>query len=188
LNEIELIHGLRQKDEDSFRWLVENYRNRVFGTILNIVQEKNDAEDAAQEVFIQVYESIIDFKEESSLSTWIYRIAVRKALDKLRRKKTRQRLNQWLPELMSSEKKENVEFDHPGITLENKEKANALFKAINALPEKQKIAFTLIKVQGMSYDEAGSILQQSIKAMESLISRAKANLQKQLERHYERSK
>jgi RNA polymerase sigma-70 factor (ECF subfamily) len=188
LNEIELIHGLRQKDEDSFRWLVENYRNRVWGTILNIVQERNEAEDAAQEVFIQVYESINGFKESSSLSTWIYRIAVRKAIDKLRRRKTRQRLNQWLPGIMADEKKENVEFDHPGIALENKEKANALFKAVNALPEKQKIAFTLIKVQGMSYDEAGMILQQSIKAMESLISRAKLNLQKQLEQYYKRSK
>jgi RNA polymerase sigma-70 factor (ECF subfamily) len=188
LNENELIHGLRQKDEDSFRWLVENYRNRVFGTILNIVQEKDDAEDAAQEVFIQVYESINRFKEESSLSTWIYRIAVRKALDKLRRRKTRQRLNQWLPGSASNDKKENVEFDHPGINLENKEKANELFKAINALPEKQKIAFTLIKVQGMSYDEAGMILQQGIKAIESLISRAKVNLQKQLEQYYKRSK
>ena len=189
MNEIELIHGLRQKDEDSFRWLVENYRNRVFGTILNIVQEKNDAEDAAQEVFIQVYESIQNFKEESSLSTWIYRIAVRKALDKLRRRKTRQRLSQWLPGIVTDEKKENVEeFHHPGITLENKEKAMVLFKAINALPEKQKIAFTLIKVQGMSYDEAGWILEQSVKAMESLISRAKANLQKQLEHYYKRTK
>ena len=188
MNENELIHGLRQKDEDSFRWLVENYRNRVFCTILNIVQDTNEAEDAAQEVFIQVYESINGFKEESTLSTWIYRIAVRKALDKLRRRKTRQRLNQWLPGFSSDEKKENVEFDHPGISLENKEKANVLFKAINALPERQKIAFILIKVQGMSYDEAGLILQQGIKAMESLISRAKMNLQKQLENYYKRSK
>lgn len=188
MNENELIHGLRQKDEDSFRWLVENYRNRVFGTILNIVQDKNESEDAAQEVFIRVYESIHGFKGEASLSTWIYRIAVRKALDKLRRRKTRQGLNQWFPGLVSNEKKENTEFDHPGIALENKEKAGVLFNAINALPEKQKIAFTLIKVQGMSYDEAGRILQQGVKAMESLISRAKLNLQKQLEQYYKRSK
>ena len=189
MNENELINGLRQKDEDSFRWLVENYRNRVFGTILNIVQDKIDAEDGAQEVFIQVYESIQGFKEESSLSTWIYRIAVRKALDKLRRRKTRQRLNQWLPGIVTDEKKETAEeFHHPGIALENKEKASVIFKAINSLPEKQKIAFTLIKVQGMSYDEAGMILQQSIKAMESLISRAKVNLQKQLEYYYKRIK
>ena len=185
MNENELIKGLRQKDEDSFRWLVEHYRNRVFGSILNIVQNKVDAEDAAQEVFIQVYESISEFKEESALSTWIYKITVRKAIDKLRRRKTRQRLNQFFPGLFHDEIKEtHSEFHHPGIALENKEQANALFKAISSLPEKQRLAFTLIKVQGMSYDEAGLILRQSIKAMESLISRAKVNLQKRLEKFY----
>jgi RNA polymerase sigma-70 factor (ECF subfamily) len=189
LNEKDLINRLRQKDEESFRWLVEHYRNRVFSSILNIVQNKVDAEDAAQEVFIQIYESISEFKEESSLSTWIYKIAVRKAIDKLRRRKTRQRLNQFFPGLLHDEGKEtHSEFHHPGIALENKEKASALFKAISSLPEKQRLAFTLIKVHGMSYDEAGLILQQSIKAMESLISRAKVNLQKRLEKFYRASK
>ena len=189
MNENELINGLRHKDEDSFRWLVECYRNRVFGTILNIVQNKNDAEDAAQEVFVQVYESIGEFKGESSLSTWLYKIAVRKAIDKLRRRKTRQRLNQFFPGLLHDEGREtHYEFHHPGIALENKEKARVLFKAISSLPEKQRLAFTLIKVQGMSYDEAGLILQQSIKAMESLISRAKVNLQKRLEKFYRATK
>lgn len=188
MNEKELIIGLRHKDENSFRWLVENYRNRVFGTIVNIIQNTNDAEDAAQEVFIQVYESIQHFKEESSLSTWIYKIAVRKAIDKTRRKKVRQKINHWLPGLLTEEKKENTaEFYHPGIALEKKEKAAVLFKAIGSLPEKQRLAFTLIKVQGMSYDEAGKILQQSIKAMESLVNRAKINLQKKLEQYYKTS-
>jgi len=71
-------------------------------------------------------------------------------------------------------------FLHPGITLENKQKAAVLFEAISRLPEKQKVAFTLIKVQQMNYEEASAIMEQSIKAIESLISRAKQNLQKQL--------
>ena len=95
LNEKELIEQLRQGKEPAFRWLVENYRNRVFHTVLNILQDTKEAEDAAQETFIKVFESIRSFKEESSLSTWIYRIAVHKALDKTRRRKTRQRLHQW---------------------------------------------------------------------------------------------
>jgi RNA polymerase sigma-70 factor (ECF subfamily) len=162
---------------------VENYRNRVFHTVLNILQDSEEAEDAAQETFIQVFESIGSFKEESSLSTWIYRIAVHKALDKLRRRKTRQQLHKILPWWMPDEKKSAL-FQHPGIAAENKEKAAVLFKAIESLPEKQKLAFTLIKVQGMNYEEACEILQQNIKAVESLISRAKVNLQKQLEQYY----
>src|SRR5258705_6258462 len=185
LNEQELIEQLRQGDEPAFRWLVENYRNRVFHTALNILQDTKEAEDAAQETFIQVFESIRSFKEESSLSTWIYRIAVRKALDKIRRKKTRQRLHQILPWWMPDEKKStDISFQHPRIVAENKEKAAVLFKAIESLPEKQKLAFTLIKVQGMNYEEACEIMQQNIKAVESLISRAKMNLQKQLEDYY----
>jgi RNA polymerase sigma-70 factor (ECF subfamily) len=185
LNEQELIQQLRQKDEQAFRWLVENYRNRVFHTVLNILQDTKEAEDAAQETFIKVFESIRSFKEESSLSTWIYRIAVHKALDKLRRRKTRQRLRKVLPWWMPDEKRSSDEiFHHPGIVAENKEKASILFKAIEALPEKQKLAFTLIKVQGMNYEEACELMQQNIKAVESLISRAKGNLQKQLEDYY----
>src|SRR6185503_1421831 len=99
--------------------------------------------------------------------------------DKLRRRKTRQQLHKILPWWMPDEKKSSL-FQHPGIAAENKEKAAVLFKAIESLPGKQKLAFTLIKVQGMNYEEACEILQQNIKAVESLISRAKVNLQKQL--------
>jgi len=185
LDEQELIQRLKQADEPAFRWLVDNYRNRMFHTVLNILQDTREAEDAVQEAFIQVFESIAGFKGESTLSTWIYRIATRKALDRLRRKKTRQKLQQILPWWMPEENKAKSElFYHPGINLENKEKAAVLFQAIRSLPEKQQLAFTLIKVQGMSYEEACSIMEQNIKAVESLISRAKINLQKQLEAYY----
>lgn len=185
MNEHELIQRLRQRDEPAFRWLVEHYRNKVFHTILNIVQDTAEAEDAAQETFIQVVESIDRFRQESSLSTWLYRIAVRKALDKTRRKKIRQRLQAVIPGWMPDEKKSGTgEFHHPGISLEQKEKAAVLFRAVQSLPEKQRVAFTLIKIQGLSYEEAMAILQQNIKAVESLVSRAKANLQKRLEQYY----
>jgi RNA polymerase sigma factor (sigma-70 family) len=70
---------------------------------------------------------------------------------------------------------------YPGVALDKKEKAAILFRAISTLPGKQKVAITLIKVQGMNYEEASAIMNQNIKAIESLISRAKQNLQKQLQ-------
>ncbi len=185
MNEQELIQKLQSGDEPAFQWLVETYRNRVFHTILNIMQDNSDAEDAAQEVFMQLFQSIVRFKGESALSTWIYRIAVSKALDKLRRRKTRRRLSQWIPWWMPEENKSNTtDFYHPGITLDKKEKAAILFKAIGRLPEKQRIAFTLVKVQGMNYQEVSVIMSQSIKAIESLISRARQNLQQRLKSIY----
>jgi RNA polymerase sigma factor (sigma-70 family) len=187
LNEQELIEQLAQKNESAFRWLVEHYRNRVYHTALNIVQDPKEAEDIAQETFIKVFESIKKFKQESSLSTWIYRITVHGALDKIRRKKTRQRLQNIVPWWMPAENKSSGSaFYHPGIEAENKEKAAILFRAIETLPEKQRIAFTLVKVQGISYEEAGYMLNQHIKALESLITRAKLNLQKKLESYYKK--
>ena len=183
MQETELVQRLRQKDEAAFKWLVEAFRNRVYSTALNILQDTADAEDSAQEVFIQVYESIQGFKQQSSLSTWIYRITVRKALDKLRKRKTRAQLGKLLPWWMPDERKSSeVDYYHPGISFENKQKAAILFKAIRALPEKQRGAFSLIKVQNMKYEEVSAIMQQSIKAVESLISRAKQNLQIQLQK------
>lgn len=185
MNEQELIHELRLGNEAAFRWLVNHYRNRVYSAVLNILQQEEEAEDAAQETFIQVFESVRNFKQESSLATWIYRIAVRKALDKLRKRKFVKRLQVILPWWMPEEKKKNGNvFIHPGILAENKEKAGVLFNAIRTLPDNQRVAFTLIKVQGMGYDEAAEIMQQSVKAIESLVSRAKANLQKMLASYY----
>ena len=185
MNEQELIQQLKQRNESAFRWMVENYRNRVHSTVFNILQDREEAEDVAQETFIQVFESINSFKEQSSLSTWIYRIAVRKTLDKIRRQKTRQKLNHLIPWWMPNEMKSaSSSFNHPGILIENKEKAAILFKAIKLLPEQQQLAFILIKVQGMNYEEACTILQKNVKAVESLISRAIVNLQKQLAEYY----
>lgn len=185
MNEPEIIHLLKQGNEPAFRWLVENYRNRIFNSVLTILQDKAEAEDATQETFIQVFESIHTFKEAASLTTWIYRIAIRKALEKIRRKKTRQRLHKVLPWWMPEEKKSSEAFfQHPGVAAENKEKAAVLFKAIASLPAKQQLAFTLIKVEGMTYEEACTVMQQSVKGMESLVSRAKVNLQKKLENYY----
>ncbi len=181
MNEQELIKQLVQKSETAFKWLVESYSGVVFNTILNILHDETEAEDAAQEVFIKIYESIGSFRQDAALSTWIYRLAINKALDKTRRRKTRERLHQVIPWWMPGENKTGkTTFIHPGILLEHKEKAALLFKAIDGLPEKQKIAFTLIKVQGMKYEEVSKIMDQQIKAIESLISRAKQNLQQKL--------
>lgn len=173
---------LRQGDEQAFKWLVERYRNLVYHTVLNILQNGDDADDAAQEVFIRVFQSINQFRGESAFTTWLYQVSVRKAIDILRRRQRRTRLRQWLPGWMPDEKKSmDTPFCHPGVEYDNREKAAILFKAISRLPEKQRIAFTLVKVQGLSFAEAAAAMQQHIKAVESLVTRAKQKLQQQLQ-------
>ena len=185
--EKELIASLKQGEASAFKVLVENYQDRVYYSVLNILHNAAEAEDTAQETFIQVYESISGFKEESSLATWIYRIAIRKALEKIRKHKNRQRLHSIVPWWMPSEEKSvDAAYLNPGINNENKEKATIILKAISELPNNQRVAFTLIRVQGMKHEEASEIMQLSIKAIESLLSRAKENLKNKL-KHYHNS-
>ena len=185
VNEAELISGLRQGDELAFRWLVNSLSHRIHHTVLNILQDRDDAEDVLQETFIQIHGSIVSFKGDSKLSTWVQKIAIRKALEKLRKRKTRQRLHAIIPWWMPEEKRSiDVVEMNPGIAAENKEKATALYRAIGQLPEKQQLAFTLIRIQGMKYEEATEIMGLGIKAIESLVSRAKENLKKNLEQYY----
>ncbi len=180
MNEHELIQQLRHGDEAAFKWLVDNFQDKVYNTALGLVQNEKDAEDVAQEVFIQVFRSIKNFKEESKLSTWLYRIAVGKALDLIRSKKSKKRFG--LMHRLTGEENEPVrdipDFHHPGIVLEKKENAARLFKAIRQLPENQKTAFVLHKLENLSYEEISRVLHTSLPAVESLMHRAKINLQK----------
>jgi RNA polymerase sigma-70 factor (ECF subfamily) len=111
------------------------------------LQNAEDAEDTAQDVFIQVYESIASFKEESKFSTWLYRITVSKALDHLRKKKRKKRFA-FVQSLYNNNDLmiDPPDFFHPGISMEKKENASMLFKAIEKLPPNQKTAFVLNKM------------------------------------------
>lgn len=182
-----LIERLKQGDEAAFKEIVETWQNMVYNTALGILQNEEDAEDVAQEAFVQVYESIKSFKAQSKLSTWLYRITVSKSLDHLRRKKRKKRFA-YIQSLFGASGEtviEKPDFNHPGIVLDNKERAAVLFKAIDQLPENQKIAFTLHKVEGLSYQEISDVMKTSVSSVESLMHRAKNNLKKLLEGHYE---
>jgi len=183
LTEFELIEGLRKGDEAAFRYLVDTYQDRVYNTAMGIVQSAEDAEDVAQEVFIQVFRSIGAFKAESKLSTWIYRITTTRSLDLLRSRKSKKRFG-FIQRLLGENNEpvqEIPDFNHPGIQLDRKENAARLFKVIGKLPENQKIAFTLHKLEDLSYQEVSDVMGTTVAAVESLMHRAKQNLRKLLE-------
>ena len=182
MTEQELLLGLRNKEEAAFKELVSLYQDRVFNTALGFLQNQSDAEDISQEVFIQVYRSIHQFKEESILSTWIYRITTTKSLDLLRSRKRKKRFG-FFTSLFGEDNKpiyEPQDFNHPGVLQENKEDASQLFKLVNELPENQRKAFILNKVEELSYKEIAEILQTSEAAIDSLLQRAKQNLRKKI--------
>lgn len=158
----------------------------VYNTSLGIVQNAEDAEDITQEVFVQVYQSVNSFKGDSKFSTWLYRITITKSLDHERRKKRKKRFA-FVKSLFGDENQIIIhppDFHHPGVALDKKESAAALFGAIAQLPENQRIAFTLHKVEGLSYQEVSEAMDTTISSVESLMHRAKTNLRKFLEDHY----
>ena len=181
-----LVEQLKQGNESAFKNIVETWQNMVYNTALGIVQNAEDAEDIAQETFVQVYQSIGSFKGESKFSTWLYRITIAKALDHERRKKRKKRFA-FVKSLFGEESQVVVhppDFHHPGVVLDKKEDAAVLFNAIAQLPENQKVAFTLHKVDGLSYQEVGEVMKTSVSSVESLMHRAKTNLKKKLEEYY----
>jgi RNA polymerase sigma-70 factor (ECF subfamily) len=186
-SETELIEQLKKGDEAAFRSIVEQWQDMVYNTILGIVQNETEAEDLAQDVFIKVFEKISSFKGDSRFSTWLYRIATTTALDHLRSKKRKKRFG--FLQSISGDGGETVQvadFHHPGVNLDNKERAAVLFKAIEALPENQKAAYTLHKLEGLSYRDVSEVLNTTVSAVESLMSRANQNLRKELETYYNR--
>ncbi len=182
MTEQELLFALRNGDEPAFKELVIRFQDKVFNTALGLLQQHTEAEDIAQEVFIQVYRSIKQFKGDSLLSTWIYRITVTKSLDHLRSKKRKKRFG-FLISLVGNDNRpvyEPEDFNHPGVQQENKENASLLFKMIDQLPENQRTAFILNKVEELSYREIAGILNTTESAVDSLLQRAKLNLRKKL--------
>ncbi len=185
MTEPELIQGLLAKKEEAFRFLIESYGDRVHNTILSIIQNKEDTEDLTQEVFVEIYNSISKFKGESQLYTWVYRIATTKALDLLRKRKAKKRFA-FITSIFSNEEDEMEigDFNHPGIIIENKERAKILFDAMNKLSDNQKAAFTLSQIENLSYKEIAEVMKLSVSSVESLIFRAKSNLKKILKDYY----
>jgi len=175
-----IIKNLQEGNEEAFRQLVENYQNMVVNTCFGLVHNKEDAEDIAQEVFIEVYRSVKNFRSGAKLSTWIYRIAVNKSLNYIRDNKRKKGF------LNIGEKNhggvvplaEGKEI--PGYELENIQRAKMLHEAIDSLPENQKVAFTLNKYEELSYQEVSQVMEVSLSSVESLIHRAKKRLQKKL--------
>jgi len=190
MTEHELLIKLQSGHESAFKTLVETHKKRVFNTILTIIQDFEEAEDVAQEVFIEVYQSIGKFRGDSKISTWLYRIATTKALEHIRKKKTAKRFA-FFTSLFGESNEilfESADFIHPGIILEQQENSKVLFKAINQLPENQKVAYTLFNIEGLSYQEITEIMEISLPAVESLLFRAKTNLRKLLGNFYKNKK
>ena len=171
-----------------FAILYHRFSKVVYNKCFGFSKNKEEAEDLTHDIFIRLFVKLKTFKGNSKLSTWIYRIATNKCLEFIRKHNTKKRFaflqNISGNELPLDRTNYFTEINHPGIQLENKQTSEMLFKAINQLPEAQSIVFTLHKVDDKSHDEISEILNKSVSSIESLMFRAKRNLQVILEDFY----
>jgi len=169
--------------QPSLQELYDLHSNMVYNLSLNYLQNASDAEEVTQDVFVKVHQKIDSFKGNSTIKTWIYRITVNKCLDFIKAKKRKKRFGFHIPIIWGQD--DNVvagasDFNHPGVLMEDKEALERVFGKINELPHNQKTAILLKSVEGMSQKEIAAVLEISVKAVESLLSRGKVSLKKKL--------
>lgn len=180
----EIIHLILNGDKDKFRLFVEQYQQMVFRTCMGYVHNKDDADDLTQEVFIQAFQALEGFRQRSSVSTWLYRIAINASLNKVR-KNSKNFLFWQLDDIFGSEKSEHPAIDiaddeNPENIIIREEHRTWVRKALDSLPENQRTAIVLSKFDDLSQREIAEIMKTTEGAVEALIQRAKANLRTKL--------
>lgn len=173
-----LVDRVKNGDREAFTTLMERYQQKVFQTSIGFLHNQADAEDLTQEVFIKAYKSLKSFRGESSFGTWIYRIAVNRAINQLRKDKLRA-----LTGPDASEAEHPVADTNADEPLLRKEQKEQIKRALNKLNNAQKKAFILFYYQELSMKEVAEVLKLSPKAAESLLFRARKSLQKELGRN-----
>lgn len=175
LNDNELIRKISQRDLTAFQELVERHKTFVYNTCYKLIGNDQQAEEAAQDVFFQIYRSAGSFRHQSKVSTWIYRIAINRSLNIIRKNKKMR----WIKSLTDMEV-EASKGEEPGKILEQKELKYLLKIAVDSLPEKQRTVFILNKYENLTSSEIAEILGIPKNTVDVRIHRAKINLQKKL--------
>lgn len=159
-DEKRLISCLKQGQEEAFRVLIRQYQGKLFSIAYGITLDREESRDIVQDVFLKVYRKIHDFREESKLSTWLYRITVNACLNWQRRWKRRFRWHhQPLERDVAGDSPElRADDAYPGKLYEQKEFESKMWEQLKALPEKTRAVFVLKEMQGLSYDEIARTL------------------------------
>ena len=187
MSESELINGIQTGDKRAFRALVDNYQRMVVNTCFGIVHNQPDAEDLAQDVFLEVFRNSAQFRGDAKLSTWLYRIAVNRSLNHIRNN-SRKKFWQSLEETFKGGRNASKEISdyRTDQAIPEEQRRELLHQVIDKLPEKQRVALTLNKSEDLSYQQIAEIMELSLASVESLIHRAKKSLQDQLYECYKK--
>ena len=181
MTEANLLEKLKKGDKTAFAQLVALYSSKVLNICYRFLLDKQDAEDISQEVFIEVFESLHSFRGDAQLSTWIYRIAVTKSLDELKRQNRKRRISS-LGKLFHLEDVANwlAGGSMPDKHIQENENMKLVMHALNRLPDNQRVAFTLSKIEGYSHEEIAEMLHIQPGTSRSQLVKARKMLQQQI--------
>ena len=181
----DLVAQLQLGSEVAFRTLVARYQDRIYRTVLSLLRSPEEAEDVAQEVFVEVYQTIGRFRGDAALSTWLYRLATSRALKNRQKARAKKRFA-YFTSLLGFDNAvlhEVPDHAHPLALLEGQQQLRLLLGRIARLPTQQQVVFTLRHEQELSYEEIAAILNTTVPAVESLLFRARQTLRKYLQFH-----
>jgi RNA polymerase sigma-70 factor, ECF subfamily len=145
---------------------VRRYQASIYRVALRMLGSRADAQDAAQETFVRAWRALPRFRHDSTISTWLYRIVTRRALDKIAARRTTETLDE-------------VELEagpDPAQAAEHRERLHALGQAIANLPPDQRAALVLREFEGLSYQEVADVLGTSLPAIKGRIHRARLTI------------
>ncbi len=171
MEEEKIVQSAQKGDKDAFGILVDKYRNKMFYLAYSMTNNRETADDLAQEIFIKAYRALPRFNLESKFSTWLYRIAINTIKDFFRKESGIERVS--LHDHIGIE--ETVDFNGQS---DKQEKLELIKKNIGKLPEKHRIILTLRDIQGKSYSEIAEILNISPGTVDSRLFRARKKLRK----------
>jgi len=183
-DEAELVNELQAGSETAFDWLVTHYHGPVYNLILGMLGDTADAADAAQEVFLKAFKGIRHFRQGSSLKTWLYRIAIREALNSRRWFKRHLQKNVSI-DAEPEEGHARIDVEDLGATpfdqLAAQEIQVAVQEALQQIPDVFRGAVILRDLEGLSYEEIAEVLDVSVGTVKSRILRGRRALKEILE-------
>ncbi len=175
LDEELLLLACQHKNEVALETLYHRFGNRIFKVAMSAIRNKQEAEEVVQDVFLAIWNGRARFDGKSQAYTWLYRVCLNKAIERVRKRENKSRLFFWAKDL-AEQKSDPIDFNTPLIELEEQEKKELAEALINQLPEKQKLAFSLFYLSELSYEEVAQTMDTTISAVESLLFRARKNL------------
>lgn len=180
-----LVRGLKCGSQQSFDQLLERYQNPIYCFVYRLLDDPSEAPDVTQEVFLKVFRKIGNFREDSSLKTWIYRIAVHEASNR-RRWFFRHRRLEIADGIHANGGKRGWELmidpgETPFDSIERREVRMALEAALRELDERLRQAVILRDIENLRYDEIAEMLELSLGTVKSRILRGREALKKRLQ-------